>query len=88
MKSKFIIVPLLLLLALLPGCTTTFFGTVVVLRFQDFVSYVLMALVLGAVASFITRGDGRTTFWICFLLSLVLTPLAGLIYCLVLLTKK
>ena len=72
----------------LSGCSTTFFGTLLVLSFRDIITYVGIALFFGVVASLLSNSDARFTFWICFILSLLLTPLAGLIYCLVLVTKR
>lgn len=71
----------------LSGCSRTFFGTLLLLSFRDMVSYVVFALFFGVVAALLGK-ESRLNFWLCFILSLVLTPLAGLIYCLVILTKK
>ena len=77
-----------LITVLLSGCTTTFFGTVLVITFRDLIMYVGMALALAALSVILGGPNARLNFWVCFLLGLVLTPLAALIYCLVLLTRK
>jgi len=54
---------------------------------RDIVGYVALALLFGVVAAVLGR-EPRINFWVCFILSLLLTPLAGLIYCLIMLTRK
>ena len=72
----------------LSGCNNTFAGTLMMLRFQDIVEYVGFVLFFSILAAFLKSDSWRTTFWICFVLSLLLTPIAGLIYCLILLTRR
>jgi hypothetical protein len=76
-----------LLLLLLSGCSRTFFGTLLILSFRDLMLYVGLSLFMGVVAALLNK-DSRFGFWLGFLLSLVLTPIAGLIYCLVILTRR
>lgn len=69
------------------GCTTTFGGTVLVISMGDILMYIfaafLIALLIGAVSE-----NGRRAFWIWLILSLVTTPLTGLIYLLSRLTRR
>jgi hypothetical protein len=71
----------------LAGCQQTFAGTLFFLTPRDIVAFVAFALGFGVIAAVIGN-EPRTNFWFCFILSLVLTPIAGLIYVLILLTKK
>jgi hypothetical protein len=72
----------------LSGCTNTFMGTVLVLSFKDIVLYVALAFIMAILVSLKSTGDGRKIFWIWFILSLLLSPLAGFIYLLILFSKK
>jgi hypothetical protein len=76
------------LLLFISGCTTTFAGTLLVLNFRDIILYVVIAFFLGLLIAFKSSGNSKTNFWIGFVLSLVLTPLAGLIYLLILFSRK
>jgi hypothetical protein len=71
----------------LNSCQNTFAGTLMFLNSRDIVAYVVFALIFGVVAAVLGR-EARLNFWVCFLMSLILTPIAGLIYCLILLTRK
>jgi len=77
-----------LALMLLTGCSRSFFGTFLVLGFRDMVSYVGLALIISIIVAVLSNDNQRRAFWISFILSLVLTPIAGLVYCLILLTKR
>jgi uncharacterized protein YybS (DUF2232 family) len=68
---------------LFSGCTTTFMGSVFVFNFSNIVSYIVIALAIASVFAFFQDGDWRRNFWTSFVLGLVLTPLASLIYLLV-----
>jgi hypothetical protein len=74
---------------LLSSCTTTFGGTVLVLNFRDVVLYVVIALIVAGVISFTHPAvKRRKLFLVWFVVSLVVTPLPGLIYFLIRVTKK
>lgn len=75
---------------LLSGCTTTFAGSLFVVTFGDVVFYVVLALLMAFFISLKRSGSGKLqrSFWMGFMLSLLLTPLAGLIWLLILFTKK
>jgi uncharacterized membrane protein len=79
---------LLLFTVLLSGCTHTFMGSVFVFTFRDIVLYVMMAFILAILISFKASGKQKRLFWIWFILSLLLTPLSGFIYLLILYTNK
>jgi hypothetical protein len=76
--------------ALLSGCSTAFAGSLFVITFGDLVFYVVLALLLAFLISLKRSGSAnfKRSFWMGFLLSLLLTPLAGLIWLLILFTKK
>lgn len=78
----------LLLTLVLCSCDRTFAGTFFMLNFRDIVQYVGFVLLFGIVAAVLSGANWRSGFWIAFLLGLVLTPIAGLIYCLILLTRR
>lgn len=88
MSQKFLLPAVAFLSLLFSGCTTTFFGTVVIITFRDILLYVVLALLISFITSVYSHGNKKVVFWICFILSLVLTPLAGLIYLLILLSKR
>lgn|GEM_PF-2938853 len=73
----------------LQGCSTTFGGSVFVISLGDIILYVVLALMLAIIiglrAGFARR---RSAFWTWFILSLLLTPLAGLIYLLITFTRR
>ena len=77
-----------MLILLLSSCDHTFAGTLFMLNFRDVVRYVGFVLFFGVVAGVLGGANWRSRFWIGFLLGLFLTPIAGLIYCLILLTRK
>jgi len=83
------VIPVLLFfsLFLLQSCTNTFMGTVVVLSFKDFILYIFLAFIMAILISMLSKGNSRKMFWIWFILSLFLTPLAGFIYLLVIITS-
>ncbi len=73
----------------LSGCTSTFGGTVLVLNFRDIMFYVIIALVISGLLAFTTPSEKRRkTFLIWFVVSLIITPLPGLIYFMIKITKK
>jgi hypothetical protein len=88
--KKFTLFFLLLSTAFLSGCSTTFAGSVVVITFGDIVFYVVLALLMAFFISLKRSSSGnlRRSFWLAFILSLLLTPLAGLIWLLILFSEK
>jgi len=88
MRKTFRFYPFYLILSiLLAGCTTTFAGTVLVLTFRDIMLYVFMAFIIAVLIALKSEHEKRA-FWIWFILSLLLTPLAGIIYFLILFSRK
>ncbi len=84
-KSVFLLSIVMLVLS---SCSSTFGGSVVVFRFADFVYYVIIALIMGCLCASMSKKENRLKqFWIWFIASLVVTPLAGLICFIVLLTR-
>lgn len=84
-RALFLIFPA----ACLSACSTTFGGAVLVLGFRDIIYYVVLAFVFALIIGLMSRSDKRRkAFWTWFILSLVLTPLAGFIYLLVLISRK
>lgn len=81
------ILPFLLPVLLFTGCTTTFAGTLFYVNLGDIILYVIIALVLAFFIALLSTNRKRA-FWIWFILSLVITPLAGLIYLLIKLTNR
>ncbi len=80
---------LLFLIILLSGCTTTFAGSLFVFNFRDLILYIGLAFIFAVLVAVLSSSENRRrNFWIWFILSLVLTPLAGFIYVLVLFTRK
>lgn len=88
--KKFTLFFFLLSSILLSGCTTTFMGSVLVITFGDIVFYIVLSLILAFLISLKRSRTSslRTSFWLGFILSLLLTPLAGLIWLLILFSKK
>lgn len=84
MKKPLLILPVILALH---SCTTTFGGSVFVFTFGDLVLYVMLALVLAFITSVISENRQRS-FWLTFLLGILLTPLVSLIFLLVLVTRR
>jgi len=80
-------IALLIPLVVFSGCTTTFAGTVLVLTFRDILLYVFMAFIIAVLIALKSEHEKRA-FWIWFIASLLLTPLAGIIYFLVLFSRK
>ncbi len=81
-------IPLLTIMMAFTGCTTTFMGSLFVFTFRDMVLYVVLAFAMAVLISFKSSWNGKKAFWIGFILSLLLTPLAGFIYLLILFTQK
>jgi len=79
---------LLPLMALLGSCTTTFAGTVFLVTFKDIVYYVLAAVFIALILAYRAQQHQKRTFWIWFVVNLLLTPLAGFIYLLVGLSRR
>jgi hypothetical protein len=88
--KKIILLFLLINTVLLSGCTTTFAGTLLVITFGDIVFYTVLALLMAFLISLKRSSSGKLkqSFWMGFILSLLLTPLAGLIWLLILYSKK
>lgn len=73
----------------LVGCTTTFAGSVFVLRFGDIVFYIAIAFMFAVLIALISRQEKRRqTFWLWFILNILVTPLPGFIYLLIKITKR
>jgi formate hydrogenlyase subunit 4 len=72
----------------LTGCSNTFAGSLLVVSFSDIIYYVIIALVISGIIALFKPENRRKSFWIWFILSLILTPLAGLIYLLIIITRK
>jgi hypothetical protein len=86
-KAAFIGV--LLSALLFQGCTNTFMGSVFIFNFSDIVLYISMAFVFAFLIALISTSEKRrSNFWLWFVLSLILTPLAGFIYFLIKLSSK
>lgn len=88
MKNKFLIFLLLMIVVLGTGCTTTFMGTVLVLGFKDLIYYVIIAFILAILISMKSDTNPKGAFWLWFILSIILTPLAGFIYLIIEFTRK
>ena len=88
MKNKTLLFLFLLISILSTGCTTTFMGTVLILTFKDIIYYVIIALILAVIISMKSDKSPRAAFWTWFILSIILTPLAGFIYLLIQFTRK
>jgi hypothetical protein len=88
--KKFVLFFLFISTILLSGCSTTFAGSLFVITFGDIVFYVVLALLMAFLISLKRSGSGKLKqgFWMGFILSLLLTPLAGLIWLLILFSKK
>lgn len=83
MKKLLLASPLFLALQ---SCDTTFSGSLFVFRFGDMVLYVFFALALAFIIAMLSK-KRKTNFWIAFALGMLLTPLASLVYLLILLTN-
>jgi len=77
-----------LILLLVSSCTNTFGGTVMVLNFMDVIYYVFIALIIAGLISFLHPDKRRKMFLTWFIVSIVVTPLPGLVYFLFKVTKK
>ncbi|MES2590931.1 MAG: hypothetical protein V4608_03515 [Bacteroidota bacterium] len=89
MNRKAGLIILLWFTTLLTGCTTTFAGSVFVVRFGDIVFYVAIAFMFAVLIALVSRQEKRRhTFWLWLFLNLLLTPLPGFIYLLIKITKK
>jgi cytochrome c biogenesis protein CcdA len=88
--KKLTLLFLIISAALLSSCATTFAGSVFVITFGDLVFYIVLALLMAFLISLKRSGSAnfKRSFWMGFILSLLLTPLAGLIWLLILFTKK
>lgn len=85
MKNTYYFI-LIFLGLLLTSCTTTFAGSLFILTFRDVLLYVFLAFIFAVLVA-LQSEDKRKAFFLWFLLSIVLTPLAGLIALLVKITK-
>ena len=88
MQKKPILFPFLFLILLLSGCTQTFMGSVLVLTFSDIIYYITLSFILGVLTALFNPENGKKSFWTWFLLSLILTPLAGFIHLLIKISSK
>ncbi|MFI5204070.1 MAG: hypothetical protein ACHQF2_06190 [Flavobacteriales bacterium] len=88
MKNSILFFGLILSMTVLSGCTTSFMGTVLVISFMDIILYVLIAVVIAFLVALMRKEKRKKAFWIWFILSLLLTPLAGFIRLLILIGKK
>jgi hypothetical protein len=79
---------LLISVLFLSGCTTTFFGSVIILTFRDILLYIAIAFFIALLIAIRSSANSRRAFWIWFILSLILTPLAGFIYLLIGFSKR
>jgi hypothetical protein len=88
--KKFAPTLLLINIALFSSCSTTFSGSVFVITPGDIILYILFSLLMAFLISLKRSSSGKLkrSFWMGFILSLLLTPLAGLIWLLILCTKK
>jgi hypothetical protein len=77
----------MVVLLLTTGCNPAYFGTILFLGFRDLIAYVGLALFFSVLTAAVNSGPWRKTFWLCFLISIFLTPLAGLIYFLIIVTR-
>ena len=77
----------ILILLLLSACTTTFAGTVLVIGFRDIITYVIFAFILALIIGLKSENE-KKSFWIWFILNLLVTPLVGFIYLLIKISKK
>jgi hypothetical protein len=84
MKKILLFSPLLIALQ---SCTTTFAGSLFFFTFGDMVLYVVIALALAFIISLLSTNRKRS-FWLAFALGVLLTPLASLIYLLIIVTRK
>jgi hypothetical protein len=79
---------LLAFIFILSGCSTTFGGTVLLLSFGDILLYVVLAFIVALLIYLKASVKKKQAFWLWFILSLVLTPLAGFIYLLILFSRR
>jgi hypothetical protein len=87
--KKTVIFSLILISFALQSCTNTFMGSVLVLNFRDIILYVALAFGFSIIIAFMVSAEKRrSAFWLWFVLSLLLTPLAGFIYMLIRLSKR
>lgn len=84
--KKHLLVFLVSLTLFSASCTTTFAGTVLVLSFRDILFYVLLAFVF-AILLGLQSEDKRKTFWIWFVLGVLLTPLTSFVALLIKISK-
>ena len=83
MKKLLYLIPLILL----TSCTN-FMGIAVIISFKDIMAYFVLSLIVSAIISFVRDGDKIKTFWIWFIIDLILTPFSGIIYLIYHFTKK
>ncbi len=88
MQKKQILLSLISLIVLLSGCTNTFMGTVLILTFSDVILYVIIAFIVSILIALFDSENSKRSFWIGFILSLLLTPVAGFIYLLIKVTNR
>jgi len=83
MKKLLYLIPMLLL----TSCTN-FMGIALIISFKDVMMYFILSLIVSAIISFVREGNGMKTFWIWFIIDLILTPFSGIIYLIYHFTKK
>ncbi|MEO8149658.1 MAG: hypothetical protein ABI723_18615 [Bacteroidia bacterium] len=87
MKNYRLLFPLLFSVIFISGCTSTFFGTVLVITFRDILLYVGIAFIVAFAITFVTDNQRKTLLLWTFI-NLLLTPLVGLIYLLIKITGR
>jgi hypothetical protein len=70
---------------LLQSCDT---DSLFVLTPRDFFGYVLICALIGVLVAMRSNDKRRKTFWMWFLISLLLTPIAGVAYLVFTFTSK
>lgn len=71
------------------ACTTTFGGAVVVFGFGDLLGYIFLSLLFAGLIALLGAKEKRhRNFWLWFVLNIVLSPLAGLIFLIVKISRR
>jgi hypothetical protein len=77
----------LLSVLLLNSCTSTFAGTLLVVTFKDIIYYIIFAFIFALLIGLKSENE-KKSFWLWFVLNLLLTPLCGFIYLLIKISKR